>query len=309
MYVNNNGRVIYNMDRKPVSCSIVFGIDENYAQHLSVALESLFQNNNYPIKVYILNSDLTDQSISKIESIAKRYNQFISFYKVDISLFKDFPEFLHISKAAYFRLLIPDLLGSNEKIALYCDADVVITGDISALFKMEIENYSLAAVGNISSFCHIQRLRLINVDTYFDAGLLLINLTFWRDHDMRNKVMRYISKNHERLLYVEQDAINSLLGRDVLEISPKFSLQSNYIKRDISDLVRFKKFGPINDIFKDVRVIQFAGSSKPWQYLNNDYYKNLYWQYIRYTPYSDCSPEGRTFKNFLRKHFYFPLKK
>ena len=43
---------------------IVFAIDKNYVQHLAVALESLYQNNNYEIDIYILYEGLNEKDIN-----------------------------------------------------------------------------------------------------------------------------------------------------------------------------------------------------------------------------------------------------
>lgn len=287
---------------------IVFAIDKNYIQHLSVALESLYQNNSYEMSVYVLYSGLDNNDIWNLNLVSKKYNQSIVYSEVDIEKFKGFKENFHFTKAMYFRLLIPDILDENIQSAIYIDSDVVINGNIKYLFELDLKDNKLAAVGN-PDFSAIKRLKLKNNTVYFDSGLLVFNLDIWRKENIHKNIIKYIKNNPKKLLYPDNDALNIVIDGDFLEISPRYSLQSNYINCKNSDFKYFEKFENLQDIFKNPVVIQYAGSSKPWHYLSKDHYKNLYWKYLKDTPYKFFTFEDRTLKNIIKKYMLNPFIK
>ena len=48
-------------------------------------------------------------------------------------------------------------------------------------------------------------------------------------------------------------------------------------------------------------IIHFTGTSKPWFYLNRHPYKNVYWQYLKQTPFAGFQPPDRNLKNLILK--------
>ena len=151
---------------------------------------------------------------------------------------------------------------------------------------------------------------ILKINTiYFDSGLLVFNLDIWRKENIHKKIIKYIKNNPEKLLYPDNDALNIIIDGDFLEISPRFSLQSNYIDCKICDFTYFEKFESLQEIFQNPVVIQYAGSSKPWHYLSNDHYRKLYWKYLKDTPYKNFTFEDKTLKNVIKKYMLNPFKK
>jgi len=287
---------------------IVFAIDKNYIQHLSVALESLYQNNSYEISVYILYTGLDNNDIWNLNLVSEKYDQSIIYSEVDIEKFKGFKENFHFTKAMYFRLLIPDILDENIQSAIYIDSDVVINGNIKYLLELDLKGNKLAAVGN-PNFSAIERLKLKINTVYFDSGLLIFNLDIWRKENIHKQIIQYIKNNSTKLLYPDNDALNIIIDGDFIEISPKYSLQSNYINCKECDFGYFEKFENVQDIFENPFIIQYAGSSKPWHYLSTDYYRDLYWKYLKDTPYKNFTFNDKTLKNMILKFTLNPFSK
>jgi lipopolysaccharide biosynthesis glycosyltransferase len=59
---------------------------------------------------------------------------------------------------------------------------------------------------------------------------------------------------------------------------------------------------------KDYRIIHYTGSSKPWHYRNKHPYKNLYWKYLKMTPFYPFFPEDLYVKNIIKNYFITPVK-
>lgn len=288
---------------------IVFCIDKNYSQHLAVALESLYTNNSASLDVHIFHSTLDEVNILKLKTIGKKYNRKISFHPIDKTMFRGYKENFHFTIAMYFRLLIPDLLSQEYESAIYIDSDVVINGNISYLLEVNISNKILAAVTNPDGSDAIKRLGMDETKMYFDSGLLIFNLNYWRKNKFHHKVLQYIQEYPDHLLYPDNDALNILINGEYMELNPMYSLQSNYIKNEQIDLNYYSKFGDITTMLHHPIVIQFAGGHKPWHYLSQDYYKDFYFKYLRQSPYSDFKYKDKTIKKMILKNIIWPIKK
>jgi lipopolysaccharide biosynthesis glycosyltransferase len=282
---------------------LIFAIDRNYIQHLAVALESLYQNNKYKIDVRIIYEGLDKKDINNLNIICNRYGQEIIYYEINKNKFDGFKENYHFTKAMYFRLLIPELLDDTIQSAIYVDSDIVVNGNIKYLFELNLDNNKLAAVGN-PNFSSIARLKLKKDAVYFDSGLLIFNLSIWRKENIHTRIIDYIRQNPDKLEYPDNDALNIVIDGNFLELSPKYSLQSNYIDCNSCDFNYFDKFGTYDDIFKNPLIIQYAGGVKPWHYLSNDFYKDLYWKYLKNTPYKNYQYSDINIKKIIIKWIY-----
>ena len=84
---------------------------------------------------------------------------------MDISLFQNFPLDTdgpaHISLAAYYRIILPSLLPSMEKI-IYLDCDVICRSSLAPLYADDMQGFSLKGVIDIDAERHAPRLTLAN---------------------------------------------------------------------------------------------------------------------------------------------------
>ena len=85
--------------------NIVFAIDENYVQHMSVALVSLLENNkNIHFSVFIIHVGITDKSINLVQNMIADYKCEVSFLPLKDDLFANLKVDGHFSKAVFFLL-------------------------------------------------------------------------------------------------------------------------------------------------------------------------------------------------------------
>lgn len=103
----------------------------------------------------------------------------------------------YYSKSTYYRLFIPDLFPGLDK-ALYLDSDVVLLGDVSELYDVDLEDNLVGAipdsvVGSIPALALYTKKRLrVAADHYFNAGVLLMNLDAMRKCDFLNVFLRLL---------------------------------------------------------------------------------------------------------------------
>ena len=150
---------------------------------------------------------------------------------------------------------------------IYLDTDILVPGDISRLFNIDISNYELAAVRDHNGQWFIGA-------NYFNSGVLLMNMKKIKETKLLEKVKDMCLT--KKMAFPDQTALNKL-ATSVLYLPRKFNEQ-NKIKKDtiIQHFCKRIKWLPI---FKTQNI-------KPWQIkeVQNIYkihnYDELYKEYI-----------------------------
>lgn len=147
-----------------------------YSRYVLAVIAQAISHTKNPIMFHLVH----DQTLKKnrqnaLQSYIDAHGAFVKFY--DIS--KE-PEFTQMNNGMLYRLFLPRLLSSLDKI-IYLDGDIFIMKDLAELWNIDIETYSLAAVPDIKETQHdIRTLRYyreqnLDADRYFNAGVLLMN--------------------------------------------------------------------------------------------------------------------------------------
>lgn len=286
---------------------IVCSTDNNFVQHCIIMLVSLLSNNSN-VEIFIISDNLSENNINKIKEEVTTLNGIVSFFPVSEEISNKFPMskmkgLNHISRATYYRLLIPELLPKTIHKAIYLDCDIVINSSIKELWNINLTNYAIAAVLQIGSGKEAERLDYPIEYGYFNAGVTLINLDYFRNNNICNKLMEYIHKYPEKLLYNDQDVLNAVLYNKCYHLLPQWNMTSlcytpglqhrgdlrnkvlirNYDKEK-NNIKKFKKHPPI---------LHFVSRPKPWQRNCVHPLYNLYYTWAKKTiHYKNIQKQG-----------------
>lgn len=283
--------------------NIACTIDNNYVQHCAVMLASLFDNNpETKLKVFIITDGIDRQRQVKLTEFLNSKNKSFSLINIDKSAFKDAPISEHFSIANYFRILIPELVDNDIDKILFLDSDMVIRRSVLPLWNIDITRYSHAAVENprvSSDYKH--NLGISGDSSYFNSGVLLINLKMWRQLNVIQETMGFITQHPEKIHYVDQDALNYILEKKWLKVEPHWNAQKAFFETSV-----LEDLGVTSEEYHQARynpaIAHFTGggSSKPWHYDCSHPFKEEYYKYLSHTPWYNVQPIGKP--NFL-SHF------
>ena len=133
---------------------IFFSSDNNYAVPTFIALFSLSKNykGNHNIKVFILTSgDFHEEYTALFQNLTKDFEFLdVSFINMKDSYSSVVINNTHITTATMYRLLIPSVcmqMGISK--CIYLDSDIIVEGDISELFNIDIGDFCIGGVSNI----------------------------------------------------------------------------------------------------------------------------------------------------------------
>lgn len=261
---------------------IVSSTDDNYVPHLGVMFVSLLENVNKDreIQLYVLNGGISEKNKQWLQETVKPYQTSIRFLEVDPEQYENAMESRHITKASYYRISIPDLItDKNIGKVLYIDSDTVVLDDISKIYDLDITPNIGAAVIDCGVPHRLQELRVSKDGDYFNAGILLIDLKRWREHDITNKAFDYIkNSSEEKLYYHDQDVLNTLLSEKWYALHPRWNAQAHLILGD-------KQIDFIDEIKKKEAktkpaIVHFCGEAKPWVKGYVHPYSKTYYYYL-----------------------------
>lgn len=275
---------------------IVHCLDDRYAPMCATAIVSLCENNpNLDINYHIISVSLNQNNKAALKAITDRFGAEIRFYDVNQDVLKDcvIRENDHVSLAAYLRILIPKILPDNIKTALYLDCDLIIIGDISELLKIDLVGFSIGVVKNgIDNSDNINRLEYDKRHEYFNSGVMLMNLDYWRHKHIMEETFDYIYKYPHRLKFWDQDALNGVLFGTVKYISPKYNVQDSFYLKIYQTNDQYNV--EIINAIKNPVILHFSSSRKPWYKDSLHPLKNEFFKYLRKTPWHNYKIEYST---------------
>ena len=271
---------------KHICCST----DDNYAQHCGVMLCSLLENNRQArFTVHILIETLLEENRENLNKVVTGYGAICNFHVVNSELLDGvkYRKNRPLTKAAYYRILMSSIFDSTISNVLYLDADLIVVGDITPLFTIDIDNYALAAPKDLAKLNDERRFQLSiqHGEPYFCSGMMLINLNYWRKNNSEEKLIEF-SKRERKVYNHDQDALNAVFHGHWFMLSPKW----NRFYPDIYDNSFFEHKSDKIEFDKNPVIIHFSNYFKPWNKITWvgvkwTKYRNYYNKYLNLTPW------------------------
>lgn len=271
--------------------SIMIISNNNFFIHAFTMLYSFFENNPYPIDIYLLESDISEKDIQFLD-------KFISLWPdkrlFPIHLDTQKLEGLYATKElpyeVYFRITGLDFIEKSVNNILAIDLDMTVKGNISHIFETDISNYSLAACRDIYGYVFkntvknsIERLGLPTDYTYFNGGFLYFNLDKIRKEGGSEYIMDHIKIiGSENLHWLEQDLLNYVYFDRYLEVDwmtyncppVRYIMDNNEVRNGIYRPLtenEISLFDPnvhmdyTQSVYDGASIIHYLGKDKPWQ--------------------------------------------
>jgi lipopolysaccharide biosynthesis glycosyltransferase len=226
---------------------IVSAADDNYLPHFCAMLHSAWLYHPHA-RFYLLDSGLSENNRALLAAFARAQN--IDLRMIDcaaslITTLGDIPK-----RAHYARLLIPELLGDHDRV-LYLDADITITGPLDELFATDLQDRPFSAVRDIELTRQRDSTRqgIAFEPTYFNSGVLLIDISRWKKLRITEQVFQHALNYHQTFYLSDQSALNAVLLQNYREMDQQW----NFFK--------FHEY----DAVTDVHVVHHTLYDKPWR--------------------------------------------
>ncbi len=301
--------------------NILCATDNNYAPYCGIMLTSLFESNRdsrFDVYVFV-DGDLSKKNVAKFNGLGKKYENKVVLMTIDNELFKDCPvnkiilgeSHNYITLPTYYRLLASEFLPQTIDKIIYFDCDIAIDGDIKPLWETNVDGRAVACVADCFPFNKQtdERLGYAKEYGYFNAGVLVLNLGFWREHQLSKKMFDYINEKKRELRFMDQDVLNAVLFDKKRMVPERYNYQICFLFPDFWERYSLEFRQVLMEESDKAVVIHYCAPTKVWNYrydggpfcaVWNKYRKMSLWRHcvVKY-------PRSKYIK-FLAKKFLFP---
>lgn len=238
--------------------------DENFVIPALVCLTSIFENNKGEVvKVYVLTDSISEHSRNKFSMLSKYYGQEIQILVIDKKYFDGLTVNERFPVSMYYRFLLPKMLPNEHKV-LYLDCDIIVRHSLKAFYETSLQNMSLAAVVGESCDDIVFENILQISSKYFNSGVLLINLDYWRQHEITRKLVKWVTDNPDKCSLPDQNALNKVLDGKVVYADYTYNFQEWWFRESLVHYMHYSKWEEIRERSKDPVVVHFCEAEKPW---------------------------------------------
>ena len=252
------------------------------------------------VMMYLLHNGLRDSTVKRLQKIADRYNVGLKFLEIDLEILKDCPvdEKIHYGNIMmYARLLLPSKLPNLDKV-IYLDCDLVVCKDLKSLWETDVNDVAVTMAPDLlyQDKATLSRLGINN--NYLNSGVIVMNLDYWRKHDVMKRLLAYISDKGNELIYNDQDSLNAILHDERRQLPVKYNVTPHYFlknpdnyPKEMHEEIRDARINPI--------IFHFLGKIKPWSlgcYLPG---KELFMKYQKASGWRHFTIEKYVFKRIV----------
>lgn len=286
---------------------IASAVNKNYLPHAATLFASLIESNSSEaLHLYLFcDQDISEEDKHSLRSFVASSGNSIEF--LDISrqqIPKDVPISKRFSAAAWFRVLLPELLPHRAKV-IYLDVDVLVLRSIRNLWETDLHQKPIGAVVNplypLMSLEPILKLGLESPSQYFNSGVLLMDLEQLRSIKLSQSVFSLAASDPTITRYADQEPLNAALVGKVEFLSPKWNAQNSFFDLKKSQLLKQGLLSKDIDLaLHSPAIIHFSGPWKPWHQCCDHPHTSLYSRFRAKTPWPEFTPlRAGTIPDFL----------
>ncbi|MBL5824650.1 DUF4422 domain-containing protein [Serratia fonticola] len=277
---------------------VVICFDNNYAISGAALINSIVANANPKLNydLVVLENGVSLANKKRFFSMVAGFEN-ISLRFFDVNAFSEIKNVFtraHFSAATYARLFIPQLFAKFERV-IFIDSDTVVESDLAELMTVPLGNNLVAAVKDIVMEGFVMfgamsqssdgvmpaeqylssSLGMANPDGYFQAGILVFNITQMNNENTFSSLMEALrSKTY---WFLDQDIMNQVFHGRVHYLPLEWNVyHGNGNTDDFFPNLRFATYMRFLESRKQPKMIHFAGENKPWNTRHVDFFDNYH---------------------------------
>jgi len=261
--------------------NLLVTLNSGYLNPLKVMLYSVHVNNpGESLHLWLLHASLTPVEVAEIEQLTTSFGWQFSNEPVTTAFTAGVPLIKRYPKEMYFRLLSGDILPKTVKRVIYLDPDLLVINPLRPLWEADLKGHMLAAAahrGVTKLVDSVNQLRLGTTTSYFNSGVLVIDLDQARAKIKLTDITAAIEKYEDELILPDQDILNFLYGTDILEIPEEIW---NYDTRKyLIYQARSLNQQEIHWVMAHTVILHYCGTPKPWENSSDSKFTGLFLNY------------------------------
>jgi lipopolysaccharide biosynthesis glycosyltransferase len=258
--------------------------DARYGGYAGIMLSSVLRADpGERFAIHLLSDRMRRRDLRKIADLAASAGSHCTVYDVASRLAGySHGAGNHLSRTAYARLLIADLLPASVGRVLYLDCDIICTGTLRPLWQLRDAISLVSMVPDRTGERWKGRLGLPADAPYFNSGVILINLAAWRERAIAGRIINWMEANRDKLALADQDALNACLCGMITSLPDRWNLQ---IGPDSGPLPAAR--------LSEATLLHYTSAHKPWRFRSRGPGAKIFLQHKRRSPWRFKLPTFR----------------
>ena len=272
--------------------SIVLASDDNYAQHGAVACASILANHRgeRPIHFYYFDDGISEEKQAGLAATVTGLQGSITFIPTAGKEIQAHTSG-HVNRAAYLRLLIPELVPQAVHRVIYLDTDLVVLDDIQELWEMDLQGKPVGAVPDLgilaSSRMRRQKEETLGIQEgklYFNSGVMVMDLEAWREKQYGDQVIRCVGEGNFR--HHDQDGLNKVFQDNWRPLPLRWNVIPPVFTLPVKVLKKSRWRNLALEALERPAVFHWAGRYKTWEFPPKGPFNEKYYTYLAQTAFA-----------------------
>jgi lipopolysaccharide biosynthesis glycosyltransferase len=249
---------------------VAFALDKPFLGYTAIAAASAAVATPH-LNIHVLHAGDLGRGADNLARLIEHHGATASFHSVDLAKLSGLPVSGHVSVATYYRLSIADLLPRQVSKVIYLDGDLIVRRSLDELYAFDASQTGIAAVPEPHENAN-ERLGIPADADYFNAGVLVIDLDFWRQSALTERLYKIAAHEKARLQFWDQDLLALYLQGNFTPLPSHWNVHHRYFFGD-------KRLPWPHD---EPAIVHFSGSGlKPPDYKVLHPYASEFWSYAR----------------------------
>ena len=260
-----------------------FGVNANYVKYAGVLMTNLvLQHPGQTLHFHLACDGINEDDQRRLAEFSRLHSNVQVFIYDTVTRLEqlnpiraDAPS--RLNRSVLLRILLPSLLPQNVQRLVYMDVDVICLQPLNKLFTMAMDGLAVAAAQDTHSKQNAAALGLAS-GKYCFAGVMVIDLQAWRQQDLTARIVSYYQQHSAQLSFLEQDALNAVIDGAFVRLDKKY----NYLV-EVNNPLMVKNLD-------NTAILHCVNEAKAWTKGCVPQIYELYWQYVRQSPWHDLQP-------------------
>ncbi len=280
--------------------NVMYAADNNYVPFLGISLCSLYENNKDidQITTYAVLDEVSEENKDRLLKMSDKYGRELRI--IDADNVRLLMEKLGVPKyrgsyATHYRKFFHLIIDDDVERLLYIDSDSIVCGSLKSLVDMDMGDACVGVVLDALGNKYKLLLGFSTKETYFNAGVTLINVLNWKKNKCDEILIDHIKNTRAKYCNPDQDLFNLALRGKTMVLLPEYNFMP--VHRAYSDKAYSRCYGFDNYYTKEqieharehpiiLHTYRFMGEF-PWHMGNVHPDNDAFDYYMEMSPWKD----------------------